>query len=121
MSLELFTAIGALVGGSIAFLIDERFLSVLFAALLGYVAFSMLRARSGAAIGRRMHVSEPAEHAGTHRGDPVPSASRRTAFLASVAGPDYEVRNLGRASSARPARASPRRCWGSVAAPSRSR
>ncbi len=43
MSLELFTAIGALVGGSIAFLIDERFLSVLFAVLLGYVAFSMVR------------------------------------------------------------------------------
>jgi hypothetical protein len=44
MRLELFTAIGALVGGTIAFLIDERWLSVLFAALLGYVAVSMLRA-----------------------------------------------------------------------------
>ena len=43
MSLELFTAIGALVGGSIAFLIDERILSVVFAALLGYVALSMAR------------------------------------------------------------------------------
>jgi len=43
MRLELFTAIGALVGGSIAFLIDEEWLSVLFAALLGYVAMSMLR------------------------------------------------------------------------------
>jgi uncharacterized membrane protein YfcA len=43
MRLELFTAIGALVGGSIAFLIDERWLSVLFAVLLGYVATSMLR------------------------------------------------------------------------------
>jgi GNAT superfamily N-acetyltransferase len=30
MTLELFTAIGALVGGSIAFLLDERFLSFLF-------------------------------------------------------------------------------------------
>lgn len=44
MRLELFTAVGALVGGSIAFLIDERWLSVLFAVLLGYVATSMLRA-----------------------------------------------------------------------------
>lgn len=44
MRLELFTAIGALIGGSIAFLIDERWLSVLFAVLLGYVATSMLRA-----------------------------------------------------------------------------
>jgi uncharacterized membrane protein YfcA len=46
MRLELFTAIGALVGGSIAFLIDERWLSVLFAGLLVYVAVSMLRART---------------------------------------------------------------------------
>ena len=43
MRLELFTAIGALLGGSIAFLIDERFLAVLFAMLLGYVAFTMAR------------------------------------------------------------------------------
>ena len=46
MRLELFTAIGALVGGSIAFLIDERWLSLLFAVLLVYVAASMLRART---------------------------------------------------------------------------
>jgi uncharacterized protein len=43
MRLELFTAIGALVGGTIAFLLDERFLSLLFAALLVYVALSMGR------------------------------------------------------------------------------
>ena len=46
MTLELFTAIGALVGGSIAFLLDERLLSLLFAALLAYVAVTMLRART---------------------------------------------------------------------------
>jgi uncharacterized protein len=43
MRLELFTAIGAVIGGSIAFLIDQRLLSVLFAGLLGYVAVTMLR------------------------------------------------------------------------------
>ncbi len=64
MRLELFTAIGALVGGTIAFLIDDRWLSVLFAALLGYVAVSMLRA----------DVSS----------DDEPGSGRRT----------YEVRNL---------------------------
>jgi uncharacterized protein len=47
MRLELFTAIGALIGGSIAFLIDERLLALLFAGLLLYVAVSMLRSRSG--------------------------------------------------------------------------
>jgi hypothetical protein len=49
MRLEMFTAIGALIGGSIAFLIDERWLSILFAGLLGYVAFTMARAREAAA------------------------------------------------------------------------
>ena len=45
MTLELFTATGALIGGSIAFLLDERLLAFLFAVLLLYVAFTM--ARSG--------------------------------------------------------------------------
>ncbi len=104
MSLELFTAIGALVGGSIAFLVDERLLSLLFAALLGYVAFSMARARSPEAVMDGLEAGEsgdptdptatasepsPADHASTVTG-------RRAAMLASVAGPDYEVRNLGR-------------------------
>lgn len=48
MRLELFTALGALVGGSIAFLVDELWLSVLFAGLLVYVAVSMLRGGSSA-------------------------------------------------------------------------
>src|SRR6476659_11336417 len=47
MNLELFTALGALVGGSVAFLLDERLLSFLFAGLLGYVAFTMARPRPG--------------------------------------------------------------------------
>src|SRR6185369_13894171 len=46
---ELFTAIGALIGGSIAFLLAERLLALLFAGLLIYVAVSMLRARTPAA------------------------------------------------------------------------
>jgi uncharacterized membrane protein YfcA len=44
MVLELFTAIGAVIGGAIAFLVDERLLAGLFAALLAYVALTMLRA-----------------------------------------------------------------------------
>jgi len=51
MRLELFTAIGALIGGSIAFLIEERLLALLFSALLIYVAVSMLRARTSATPG----------------------------------------------------------------------
>jgi len=46
MRLELFTAIGAFVGASIALLIEEQVLALLFAGLLIYVAVSMLRARA---------------------------------------------------------------------------
>ena len=101
MSLELFTAIGALVGGSIAFLVDERFLSALFAALLGYVAFSMARARSPEPLADDIGVGESGDL--PHPGDEMPPGGpratpvgTRTALLASVAGPGYEVRNLGR-------------------------
>src|SRR5215212_2286968 len=50
MVLELFTGIGAVVGGAIAFLLDEQLLAGIFAAILGYMAFSMLRGarRAGA-------------------------------------------------------------------------
>ncbi len=47
MSLELFTAAGALVGGLLAFALDERVLAGLFAALLVYVAISMARTPQG--------------------------------------------------------------------------
>src|SRR5918995_1877314 len=43
MSLELFTAMGALVGGLVAFLLSEQLLSLLFAGLLLYVAVMMAR------------------------------------------------------------------------------
>ncbi|HEU0245429.1 MAG TPA: sulfite exporter TauE/SafE family protein, partial [Candidatus Limnocylindrales bacterium] len=45
MVLELFTACGALVGGLIAFALPVPVLEGLFAALLGYVAFNMIRRR----------------------------------------------------------------------------
>ena len=105
MSLELFTAIGALVGGSVAFLIDQRVLSVAFAVLLGYVAISM--ARGG---GRDTDEDEEGESDAEHAAHEAVGSARlrasaetagsatvgtRAAFLASVAGPDYQVRNLG--------------------------
>jgi uncharacterized protein len=48
MTLELFSASGALIGGLIAFAIDERILAGLFAALLVWVAVSMARRRNPA-------------------------------------------------------------------------
>lgn len=43
MTLELFSASGAFVGGLVAFLIDERLLAALFAALMLWTAFTMAR------------------------------------------------------------------------------
>ena len=86
MTLELFTAIGALVGGSIAFLLSERLLSVLFAVLLVYVAVTMARG------GRAEEDGEPAPD--------LPSGGDAGAITAPTAldrlsGTGYRVRNLG--------------------------
>ena len=75
MNLELFTALGALVGGSVAFLLDERLLALLFAILLAYIALTMARQtpgpRGGAhgRGGRAGWVRRPEHGQGRHRGD----------------------------------------------------
>ncbi len=53
MTLELFTAIGALVGGLVAFLLDERLLAAPVRRSPGYVAVTMARARPMAPRGAR--------------------------------------------------------------------
>ena len=86
MTLELFTAIGALVGGSIAFLLDEQFLSVLFAGLLLYAAFSMARARA----------PEPTLDVETADEVPTPiEPGPGSTSLDRLSGGGYRVRNLG--------------------------
>ena len=67
MTLELFTAIGALVGGSIAFLLDEQLLSLLFGGLL----CTWRRRWRGPASGRA------ARDATTDTADPGPDPERR--------------------------------------------
>lgn len=113
MTLELFTAMGALVGGSIAFLLDERWLAVLFAGLLAYVAITMARAGSPtagpAAAGPEAAAIE--DQARLPRSAVLTAATgevslaattrstvgdRRSAILDELSGPDYRVRNLGR-------------------------
>jgi len=85
MTLELFTALGALVGGSIAFLLDERLISLLFAGLLGYVAFTMARARPAAQLeASELDVA------------PAPDDPARTTMLDRLSGEHYRIRNLGR-------------------------
>jgi uncharacterized membrane protein YfcA len=121
MTLELFTAIGALVGGMVAFLIPERALEGLFAALLVYTALTMARRREPGRAGARpapqpagpeddardeaiADEPEPAEPAAGPATVPTPStaidsvppsAAASTSFVAGLAGPDYTVHRLG--------------------------
>ena len=81
MLLELFTASGAILGGLVAFVLAPRFLAGLFAALLVYVALSMLRQ------------SRPAEAPDAAIEAPVAAVEDR-AWIALLSGTDYRIRNL---------------------------
>jgi uncharacterized membrane protein YfcA len=93
MTLELFTACGAMVGGLVAFLIPERALELLFAGLLAYVAVTMARRRDPADTTSTPSAGEPGPDPGS-RPRPVPETRTRT-FLASMSGPDYRIQHLG--------------------------
>ena len=85
MTLELFTACGALVGGLIAFLLPDRVLEGVFAGLLVYVAVTMARRR------------DPEPEA-TPSGSPSDAALEPPAagpFLTQLGGSGYRVRRLG--------------------------
>ncbi len=93
MSLELFTAFGALIGGSIAFLLNDRILSLLFSLLLVYVAFTMARGRRGAPE------PEPpiAELEGADDDDSsvsAPGSDSPRSIVEDLSGVGYRVRNL---------------------------
>ena len=90
MTLELFTAFGALVGGLLAYLLDERTLAGLFAALLIYVAISML-VRHDPRAGGEGAVADDAE---TSDDEEPPSGGRD----ATVIGMPPAGRNVTRAS-----------------------
>ena len=86
MTLELFTALGALVGGSIAFLLAENVLEGLFAVLLGYVAFTMARPRTETAHDTSTLDIDP---------DDDPRDETEVSTLDRLSGEGYRVRNLG--------------------------
>jgi uncharacterized protein len=118
MVLELFTATGALVGGLVAFALDEQVLAGLFAVMLVWVALSMIRqgrviapaARAGASGGRATDDEEPADpdarddaDDGDHRADAAepameaevaPAGSRPPTFADRLSGDTYVVRRL---------------------------
>jgi uncharacterized protein len=86
MLLEVFTATGALVGGMVAFLLPERVLAGLFAVLLAYTAFSMLR-RGPAAI-----PDPAADELGVADVGADPAGQ---SLADEIAGPGYRPRRLG--------------------------
>jgi len=84
MVLELFTAIGALVGGTIAFLLDERFLAGLFSLLLVYTAVTMLRPRGRDAGEGAAPETDPVD---------APAQTSRTRLGDAMSGGSYRARN----------------------------
>jgi uncharacterized membrane protein YfcA len=91
MVLELFTAAGAVIGGAIAFLLDERLLAGLFTALLVYVAVTMVRRPERPAT-EVLAATATVEAAPEPGGGAGPSLAT---LAASLSGPDYRVHRLG--------------------------
>jgi uncharacterized membrane protein YfcA len=100
MTLELFTAIGALAGGFIEFALSDRVLAGLFTALLAYTAFTMARRRdaprpAGAVAPAAVPAAGPAA-TGDEASPGAGSGISSVATLDRLSGPGYRVRNLGR-------------------------
>jgi len=102
MTLELFTAIGALAGGLVAFLLPERFVQLMFGGLLIWVSISMARRREPArraepptdASAVAPAVAEDA--ADSTATIPAPEIVRTDpSFIERLSGPGYHVHRLG--------------------------
>jgi hypothetical protein len=85
----MFTASAALAGGLVAFALPDRALALMFAALLLYVAATMARGR-GADLAVKPAPDDPEAVA------PAPAEAPGNGLAASLSGPGYRVRNLGR-------------------------
>jgi uncharacterized membrane protein YfcA len=103
MVLELFTAMGALVGGLAAFLLPEAVLAGLFALLLAYTAVSMLR-RSAESTPEPVLDPTPEPPLAAGAGplaegavSPAPGSVAPSSpdWRATLSGRGYRVRNLG--------------------------
>ena len=95
MVLELFTAGGAVIGGAIAFLVDEHLLAGLFTALLLYTAATMARRREPAPPAAPEIAPVPDADADAAPAPPPPTDEpARSPFVAGLSGPGYRVTNL---------------------------
>ena len=95
MTLELFTACGALIGGLVAFLLPERVLELLFGGLLVYVAVTMARRRdaprpSNDAADASIEDAQIPEDLDDAAASPLDAS-----FAARMSGPGYRVHRLG--------------------------
>lgn len=106
MVLELFTALGALAGGLLAFALDERVLAALFAIVLTWVAVSMIRQGRRAATApaatlelRATDDEEPADPDAGAEIEPATSEAQApdpaVTFRDSLAGDGYRIHRLG--------------------------
>jgi uncharacterized membrane protein YfcA len=92
MLLELFTATGAVIGGAIAFLLDERLLAALFTGLLTYVAISMLRRSPGEAAASPDSAPRTGPEATPEA--VAPAADEEPGFIGRLSAPGYRVHHL---------------------------
>jgi len=103
MTLELFTAIGALVGGLVAFLLPERVVQLMFGGLLVWVSISMARRREPARpAGSSSDASGPLPAIADNAGDAPEAmiagpevAPTGPSFTEQLSGPGYHVHRLG--------------------------
>jgi uncharacterized membrane protein YfcA len=94
MTLELFTALGAVIGGLVAFSLSDQVLAALFAVLLVYVALTMLRRREApapAAAAPATPPGVPTAGASEELAAAIPETSAR---IDRLSGQGYRIRNL---------------------------
>jgi hypothetical protein len=93
MTLELFTAMGAIAGGLVAFLLDQQVLAGLFAVVLVYVAFTMARAGAAPATPKVHQDSEDRGDAAYVGDESEPAMPAAMGVAAAVSDAGQAVRN----------------------------
>jgi uncharacterized membrane protein YfcA len=97
LTLEVVTVLGAIVGGLVAFAVDERLIAALFGVMLVYVAITMVRRRAPSAGGDpepAVIEPDPAAEEALQAPAPAPVPGGTARLAASVSRPEYHVRNV---------------------------
>ncbi|HEY8989379.1 MAG TPA: sulfite exporter TauE/SafE family protein [Candidatus Limnocylindrales bacterium] len=95
MTLELFTACGALIGGLVAFLLPERVLELLFTGLLVYVAVTMARRREPARAAVDAETTDDPDVIAASDAPADDGVVADESFAARMSRPGYRVHRLG--------------------------